>query len=442
MEDESRDEEETVAEGGEDDHGKEKPWYPYITKTQFEKFISRLQSEIPDEIDRDYVRAIIRTPSMIYRFLRGVEAMGLIDEEQRPTERLLRLVNKETREQALTEVVHDLYPILMTRVKEAGGEMPDRDIVAFFRKETGMGNDSANKMKMFFSYLLSEAGGGAADAPPSTTAEADSSDDDASDDDANSDDGDVDTAQVDDSDGDDADGQDDSDDGDNDGNRADPPEAEPASSRPDDKSRGGQAERRSQRERSGGNAERSGGNAERSGNADRSGNTERSGGNAERSGNADRSGNTDRSGNADRGGNAERSGNADRSGNAEPSSNAERSGGNDRGSRGGGGGGGGGGGEREEREERGDRDRGGRSGRGGRDRGGRNERTERVERPEREEREAERVPNNRPLTEPQRAYLDTLKSVLRVNVDGDWDDDMIRLAFDRLERLFDRIRRG
>ena len=50
--------------------------------------------------------------------------------------------------------------------------------------------------------------------------------------------------------------------------------------------------------------------------------------------------------------------------------------------------------------------------------------------------------SNRPLTEAQRAYLDTLKSVLRVNVDGDWDDDMIRLAFDRLERLFDRVRRN
>ena len=49
---------------------------------------------------------------------------------------------------------------------------------------------------------------------------------------------------------------------------------------------------------------------------------------------------------------------------------------------------------------------------------------------------------SRTLSETQRAYLDTLKAVLRVNIDGDWDDDMIRLAFDRLERLFDRVRRG
>ena len=49
---------------------------------------------------------------------------------------------------------------------------------------------------------------------------------------------------------------------------------------------------------------------------------------------------------------------------------------------------------------------------------------------------------SRTLSEAQRAYLDTLKSVLKVNIDGDWDDDMIKLAFDRLERLFDRIRRG
>ena len=32
-----------------------------------------------EEINRDYVRAIIRTPSMIYRFLRGIEAMKLMN---------------------------------------------------------------------------------------------------------------------------------------------------------------------------------------------------------------------------------------------------------------------------------------------------------------------------------------------------------------------------
>ncbi|SVB57769.1 uncharacterized protein METZ01_LOCUS210623, partial [marine metagenome] len=161
MEDESRDEE-AAADGG-DDQDKEKPWYPYITKTQFEKFLSRLQSKIPDEIDRDYVRTIIRTPSMIYRFLRGVEAMGLIDDEQRPTDRLRSLVDKETRKHALGEVVRDLYPALTEKMQEVEGEMPDRDIVAFFRKETGMGNDSANKMKMFYKYLLTEADGSVAE---------------------------------------------------------------------------------------------------------------------------------------------------------------------------------------------------------------------------------------------------------------------------------------
>ena len=153
-------EEESGADDGDGHQGngsREKPWYPYITKTQFEKFISRLQSRVPDEVDRDYVRAIIRTPSMIYRFLRGVEAMGLIDHEQRPTDRLRGLVDKPSRRQALGQVVRDLYPELLEKYQSSGGEMADRDVVAFFRKETGMGNDSANKMKMFFKYLLSEA---------------------------------------------------------------------------------------------------------------------------------------------------------------------------------------------------------------------------------------------------------------------------------------------
>jgi hypothetical protein len=34
-----------------------------------------------------------------------------------------------------------------------------------------------------------------------------------------------------------------------------------------------------------------------------------------------------------------------------------------------------------------------------------------------------------------------VRSVVSINIDGDWDEDMIRVAFDRLERLLDRIRR-
>ena len=133
-----------------------KTWYPYITKNQFEKFLSRLHGKVPNEIDRDYVRAIIRTPSMIYRFLRGIEAMKLIDRDQKPTDRLHRLVDTETRSVAMGEIVRDLYGDMLDEQKD-DSPMPDADITAFFRQCTGMGNDSANKMKMFFKYLMAEA---------------------------------------------------------------------------------------------------------------------------------------------------------------------------------------------------------------------------------------------------------------------------------------------
>jgi len=288
----------------------EKPWYPYITKTQFEKFLSRLHGKIPEEIDRDYVRAIIRTPSMIYRFLRGIEAMKLIDHEQRPTERLAKLVEKETRREILSDVIRDLYPELLKQWEGADGEMSDRDIVSFFRKETGMGNDSANKMKMFFKYLLSES-----DFTPGEG-------------------------------------------GDTAANAAPEAEETPAEEQPATKAETKKA-------------------AEAPADNGRNGGRER-GGRAERRGSG-----------RDRGDRSERNDRSDR-------------------------------GERSERGERGGRDR-------DRDRG---------------DRDRDGGFSNRPVTEAQRAYLDTLKAVLRVNVDGDWDDDMIRLAFDRLERIFDRVRRG
>ena len=149
-----------------------KNWYPYITKAQFEKFLARLQTKIPEQVDRDYIRAIIRTPSMIHRFLRGIEAMGLIDRDQQPTNRLQRLVDQNSRKYTVAEIMQDLYPDLIDQWQQDEGAMGDSDIVNFFHQRTGMGKDSANKMKMFFKYLAESADFSAppepAPAPPHT----------------------------------------------------------------------------------------------------------------------------------------------------------------------------------------------------------------------------------------------------------------------------------
>ena len=132
-------------------------WYPYITKVQFEKFLSRLENKTPDVIDRDYVRAIIRTPSMIHRFLRGIEAMQLIDRDQKPTALLRSLIDQNTRRHTLADILRGLYSGILEQWHQSEGKMDDREITLFFRNTTSMGNDSANKMKMFFKYLVTEA---------------------------------------------------------------------------------------------------------------------------------------------------------------------------------------------------------------------------------------------------------------------------------------------
>ena len=148
----------TVEEGSEENGGRQdRTWFPYITKVQFERFLSRLETKIPDQVDRDYVRPIIRTPSMIHRFLRGIESMHLTDREQKPTDLLLRLVPKETRRFAVADVIRDLYKELLPEWEQSSGNMSDDAIVDYFRNRTGMGLDSANKMKMFFKYLIAEA---------------------------------------------------------------------------------------------------------------------------------------------------------------------------------------------------------------------------------------------------------------------------------------------
>jgi hypothetical protein len=37
------------------------------------------------------------------------------------------------------------------------------------------------------------------------------------------------------------------------------------------------------------------------------------------------------------------------------------------------------------------------------------------------------------------AALETVRSSLRIDMSGDWDEERMRLAFDRMEQLIDRI---
>ncbi len=275
MEEGRQDAAETAVEEGREENGgrQDRAWFPYITKVQFERFLSRLESKIPDQVDRDYVRPIIRTPSMIHRFLRGIESMNLTDRNQKPTDLLLRIVSKETRKFAIAEVVRDLYKELLLEWEQSNGDMSDDAIVDYFRTRTGMGRDSANKMKMFFKHLIAEANFGDPSEPQKEAATAEPA----------------------------------------------LKDERPASPEP------APQEARSVRE-------------------------------------------------------------------PEPAP---------------------------------------------KERSGRDGRAKRVS----SERQVRQEGQERPLTETQRAYLETLQSMVQIKIDGDWDEDMIRLAFDRLERLFDRLRR-
>ena len=299
MEEVRQDAAETTAEEGSEENGgrQDRTWFPYITKVQFERFLARLETKIPDQVDRDYVRPIIRTPSMIHRFLRGIESMHLTDRDQKPTDLLLRLIPKETRRFAVADVVRDLYKELLPEWEKNNGNMSDDEIVDYFRSRTGMGLDSANKMKMFFKYLIAEADFGDPSEPQEEVTATEPAPQD---------------------------------------ERSETPEPAPEPAPQEDRS----TREPAPRERSG------------------------------------------------------------REGRAKRATSSERQ-----------------------------------------------ERQERQERPERQERQQERPQQERPqqerpLTETQRAYLETLQSTVQIKIDGDWDEDMIRLVFDRLERLFDRLRRA
>ena len=336
----------TVEEGSEENGGRQdRTWFPYITKVQFERFLSRLESKIPDQVDRDYVRPIIRTPSMIHRFLRGIESMNLTDRNQKPTDRLLRLVPQETRRFAIAEVVRDLYKELLPEWEQSNGNMSDDAIVDYFRNRTGMGRDSANKMKMFFKYLIAEADFGDPSEPQEEAAA-----------------------------------------------REPAPQEDRSAREPAPQEDRSAREPAPQEDRSA---------REPAPQEDRSA--------REPAPQEDRSAREpapqeDRSA-------REPAPQEDRSA-REPAPQEDRS-----------------------AREPAPKERSGRDGRAKRANSERQERQQ--ERPQQE-----RPQQERPLTETQRAYLDTLQSTVQIKIDGDWDEDMIRLVFDRLERLFDRLRRA
>ena len=316
-----------------------KTWYPYITKTQFEKFLARLENKLPEQIDRDYVRAIIRTPSMIYRFLRGIEAMSLIDREQKTTERLARLVSQDLRRHTIADILRDLYADLLEKWQTSGESMSDDEMVTFFRTKTGMGRDSANKMKMFFKYLLAEANFGE---PPA--------------------DAQIPTRQQDEP------------------PPPPPPQPKPQAQEPPPQPAAQEPPPQPAAQQAPPPPQPAAQEPPPQPAAQQA---------------------------------------------PPPPQPAETP-----------------------QEKRPGRD----SGRNGGRNGGRDSRSQsqrnvsqprpQEQRPQEQRPQEQRPQEQRPLTEVQKAYLQTLQTIVRVNIDGDWDDDMIRSVFDRLERLFDRIKRG
>jgi len=302
-----------------------KTWYPYITKAQLEKFLARLENKIPEQIDRDYVRAIIRTPSMIYRFLRGIEAMKLIDREQHPTPRLERLVTPELRKHTIAEILRDLYADLLQEWQESGETMNDDEMVGFFRNKTGMGRDSANKMKMFFKFLINEAD--FSEPPPMP---------------------------------------------------APKPEPEPAPEPSAPEPQAAQESSAPSPTPAPKPAQESSAPASKPA--------------------------------------QEQPSSPPQTSQAPPPSKATQSSSK----------------TQEAPQERTGRDRG----------RGDSRQSQRNASQSQPQSQSGPPPQPRSLNEVQKAYLQTLQSIVNVNIDGDWDDDMIRTVFDRLERLFDRIKRG
>ena len=53
-------------------------WYPYIAKAQFEKFLARMESKMPEEINRDYLEAHLRSITYYALFFPVIEFLTAV----------------------------------------------------------------------------------------------------------------------------------------------------------------------------------------------------------------------------------------------------------------------------------------------------------------------------------------------------------------------------
>ncbi|HZO93062.1 MAG TPA: DUF5343 domain-containing protein [Candidatus Baltobacteraceae bacterium] len=115
----------------------------YVPFKTFTTALDTLRQGVPDPLDKSvFQNQSFSTQNML---ISSLKALGTIDEQGHPQPILARLVNPETRKEALREVIEDKYHAVLA----LGQTATENQVDTKFR-EYGVGGETLNKAKAFF----------------------------------------------------------------------------------------------------------------------------------------------------------------------------------------------------------------------------------------------------------------------------------------------------
>lgn len=127
--------------------------YPYMPESNWWALRRRFQQTMPREVDSQYLATVLGITEPAARNLTGpLRAVGLIDEDDRPTDRALAWRDDEHYRQVTTEILEAVYP---QGLRDAAPPPdPDRGaVVRWFSRTTGTGQAAAERMARFYALL-------------------------------------------------------------------------------------------------------------------------------------------------------------------------------------------------------------------------------------------------------------------------------------------------
>lgn len=132
---------------------------PYISFDTWQRLMGNFQNkDLPDRIDGSYLQSLKLSGSTRSMFRTSLLFLGLLDDNDHPTEELKRLSGAEgkERQEILRQMLLSAYPSIGAKVDLARAT-PDQ-LKEYFHKDLGVTGDIARKCHSFLLGLAVEAG--------------------------------------------------------------------------------------------------------------------------------------------------------------------------------------------------------------------------------------------------------------------------------------------